>query len=453
MELKYLLFWIVALAGIPAATALGHFVPRFRHVLFIAMVWSTAEPDSVGINFLSREFYRAMTRGIEISLADICAVSLAFCFLLDPKIRIRWFPPLSFCFLAYLAVAVISWLLAVPTLSVPSEASLVPYAEFETTLYPLFEITKMLRGMLLFWVVYHYGREEKNIPVVLAALGLTAAYLTGIVLYDRYFLGVNRVKATLGHPNTLATYMAMMATFLFAFAVAARGWWRSFLILIPCALAALCVLMTVSRGGLMAMAAGMALVFCLLILRNVSLKNAALIFCGAIGGTVMIAMAADTLMNRFFGEQDAEADLEYRGKYNDQAKQMARDHFFGIGPGNFSAWSWNGYAENVDPDLPPGTPPHNLWFLTLGELGWPGLIFFVLIWVRFYAAVAPPCLFAPNGWLHTAIVAATCATLAGHLQNALQLGFRQSPLFFLNHLFLGLALAACATLGKTALRK
>lgn len=446
MELKYFLFWLVALAGIPAATALCHFIPRFRHALFVAMIWCTAEPDLVGINFLSREFYRAMTRGIEISLADICSISLAFVFLFDPKTRVRWLPPLSWCFAAYMLVAVLSWMSAAPSLQVPEGAATVPYPLFETSLYPLFEITKILRGILLFWVVYQYGRDENNIPVVVTAVGITAAYLAFIVLYDRYALGINRVKATLGHPNTLATYMAMVATFLFAFALSAERWIKSFLILLPCGLAGLCVLMTISRGGLMAMAFGMALVFCLLILRNISFKNGVLVLAGALAGTVMLAMAADTLMNRFFGEQDAEADIEYRGKYNAEARLMAEEHFFGVGPGNFSAWSWNGYAETVDPELPPGTPPHNLWFLTLGELGWPGLACFILLWLRYYRLVVPSCLLGRSGLLHTAVVAATCATLAGHLQNALQLGFRQSPLFFLNHLFLGLALAGCAGL-------
>jgi O-antigen ligase len=445
MEPKFIIFWLVALVGIPIGTALCLHYPRFRQFLFIAMIWCTAEPDLVSINFLSREFYRAMTRGIEISLADICALSLAFYFILDKAKKVRRIPPLLFLFVLYLAVACTSWILAAPNLSVPDAATYIPYPEFETKLYPLFELSKMFRGIIIFWVVYQFCLEEKNIPVVVLALGFTTAFLTYIVIFDRYVLGINRVKATLGHPNTLATYMAMMGTFLFAFSVAARQWFRSFLILMPVGFAGVCVIMTISRGGLMALALGMALVFSMLIIRNVSVKNGVLIFLGVLFATGMLGYAANTLMHRFFGEQDAEADLEYRGKYNSEAKLMATEHLFGIGPGNFSAWSWNGYAETVDPDLPPGTPPHNLWFLTLGEMGWPGLICFALLWLRFYQIVLPFCLLGKSGYFHTAVVAGTCATLAGHLQNALQLGFRQSPLFFLNHVFLAVALASVAS--------
>jgi hypothetical protein len=41
----------------------------------------------------------------------------------------------------------------------------------------------------------------------------------------------------------------------------------------------------------------------------------------------------------------------------------------------------------------------------------------------------------------TVVIAGTCATLAGQVQNMLQLGFRQRPLYFLNHICLGMAVA------------
>ena len=63
---------------------------------------------------------------------------------------------------------------------------------------------------------------------------------------------------------------------------------------------------------------------------------------------------------------------------------MAKENVVGVGIGNFSAWSWLKYAAQVDEQLPPGTPPHNLWFINLGELGYPGLLAFILIWIKFY---------------------------------------------------------------------
>lgn len=443
MEPKFLIFWAVFLTGVPVGAFLCLRFPVLRYAALGLMIWSTAEPDLVGINFLSREFYRAMTRGIEVSLADLCALALFFSLIFDKRIKLYWVPPASILYLIYIGIAILSWTMAVESLPVSEAATYIPYARFETTLFPLFEISKMIRGFLVFWLVANLARDPQAVRTIVWALAVTTLYLTWIVLRDRYLYGVNRVQATLGHPNTLATYMALMATLLFSFAVASRQWLRSFLFhLFPAGCAALCVLLTISRGGLMAMAAGMGLSFLLLYVRNISLKNSLLVVLGATLGAVMLALAADTLAHRFLGEQDAEADLEYRGKYNAQARLMAEDHLFGVGPGNFSAWSFERYAEIVDEDLPPGTPPHNLWFLTLGELGWPGLIVFILFWLRLYQIGIPFALFQKSSLYHTAACAALAASLAGQLQNALQLGYRQSPLFFLNHICMGLIIAA-----------
>jgi len=442
MEAKYLIFWAVFLTGVPVGAVLCLKVPQFRYPMLGFMIWGTAEPDMVGINFISREYYRAMTRGIEISLVDVCALALFFSLILNRKIKIYWLPPASLIYLGYILVAIMGWIMAVDSLPVSEKATYIPYAMFETNLYPLFEITKMIRGLLVFWLVANLARDSKCLKAIIWSLVVTAVYLAWLVLYDRYFLGVHRVKATLGHPNTLATYMAMMSTLLFAFAYATKSWVKGLgVYLFPAGLAALCVILTISRGGLMAMAVGMGLVMLAIGLNHISVKNMVLVLTGGLLGTCMLAMAADTLAQRFFGEQDAGADIEYRGKYNDQAKLMAGEHFWGVGAGNFSAWSFDKYAEIIDEKLPPGTPPHNLWYLTLGELGWVGLVVFLLFWIRLYQVVLPTFFFGGASIYRTALCAAVAATLACHLQNALQLGFRQSPLFFLNHICMGLMVA------------
>jgi hypothetical protein len=57
------------------------------------------------------------------------------------------------------------------------------------------------------------------------------------------------------------------------------------------------------------------------------------------------------------------------------------------------------YAAEVDPDSFPGDPAHNNWYLTLGELGRPGLVALALLWLRFFAT---PCrfMFAVRAALH-----------------------------------------------------
>ena len=225
--------------------------------------------------------------------------------------------------------------------------------------------------------------------------------------------------------------MAMSGTFLFSILLAERRWRRVALMCAGIGFAGVGVVMTISRGGLAALIIGLGLSFLFLVWRNITIKNAFLLLLGGLAGTAVLAAAADTLLHRFVGEQDATGDLEYRMYYNDQAKLMASDHLFGVGMGNFSAFSWDGYAARVDPDNPPGTPAHNIWFLTLGETGYPGLAAFAFFWLRFIALSAPLVLWRLRGLPHAAAVGAVLLCLVCHVQSMVQLSFRQTPIFFL----------------------
>lgn len=121
---------------------------------------------------------------------------------------------------------------------------------------------------------------------------------------------------------------------------------------------------------------------------------------------------------------------------------MARDRLFGVGMGNFSAWSWNRYAELVDPELQPGTPAHNIWYLTAGELGIPGLLALIWIWARFYAMTLPFLWGKGTDLLTVLAVGAVSSTLVCHLQSLLQLGYRQTPMYFMIRILMAAAVAA-----------
>ena len=95
----------------------------------------------------------------------------------------------------------------------------------------------------------------------------------------------------------------------------------------------------------------------------------------------------------------------------------------------------------VDPDLPPGTPAHNVWFLNLGELGYPGLAAFILFWVRWLFLGLPGLVRVPKDLPHALRVGATASVFVCHVQSALQLGYRQTPLFLMLMIFLAITSA------------
>ena len=443
MEIKYIVFLLCALLGVPFGILMSLARPMLTRWIVMLMVWSTCEPMKTGINFASREFYRANTRGFEVTLADLCAMILMGFMLIKRKdYPLRLVPPLTIPTMLYILVGIISWILVGPSISVPPEAIRVPYDNFEVGLYPLFELFKIIRGYLMFWVIVNFVRNESAARDLLQGIALTVVYMGYLTITSRYLDGVHRAQATLGHPNSLATYMAMMGSFSFAFvlfskSVKASSAW-GFLAL----LCTISVILTISRGGLAALLAGIWINAMALLPRHLNMKNFLLILTSVLMAGALLAVALDTLAGRFVGEQDAASDMEYRGKYNDQAKLMSREHPFGIGLGNFSAQSWAQYAERVDPDLPPGTPAHNNWYLTLGELGWPGVVALALLWVRYFLLLIPFYLRRHKDLLPTLALAGCTAIIVNQIQSLLQLGYRQTPMYFMTMIFMGVGVAA-----------
>lgn len=445
MESKYILFFLMLVFGVPLGIVACIIRPAFTKLIVCILVWATCEPMTAGINFVSREFYRANTRGFEVTLADLCVlILLGFMYVKRRDYPPRRFPPMAIPTFLYLVVGFISWMFVGASLSVPPEAIRVPYDRFEVGLYPLFELFKIMRGYLLFWVIVNYVRNEEAALDLLRGIALTILYMGYLTITSRYVHGIHRVQATLGHPNSLATYMAMMGSFSFAFVLYSKKWITSLLWGFLALLSTVCVILTISRGGLAALMVGIWINTMVLLPRNLNLKNMMLIVVSLLTVGVLLAAAMDTLAGRFVGEQDAASDIAYRRKYNDQAKLMAQEHFFGIGLGNFSALSWVQYAERVDPDLPPGTPAHNNWFLTLGEMGWPGVIALGFFWVRFFLLLIPFYFRGKNkrSLLATLALASCTSIIVNQMQSLLQLGYRQTPMFSMTMIFMGIGIAA-----------
>ena len=445
MEPKYLIFFVVLLVFVPIGIALSAQSRLTRDGVLVLMILCTCMPDLVGINFVSREFYRASTRGFEVSLSDLCALILFFTMLARKEYRpFHWLPPLTWPIFFYILVIFISWVQVSPhLLPVPltGGGERLPFDWFEIKLYPLFELSKVVRGFFIYLVMVNYVRDERALRAFLAGLALTILYMTYVAVTDRYLYGINRVRASLGHPNSLATYMAMLGTVAFAACLQRESLVTGVTLAFLEVCCGVVVILTISRGGLAAMGLGICMLLLVLFHRHMTLKNFIIVLAGMVVAAGALGYAANTLVQRFFQSQDVGADLEYRSFYNNEARLMAHDFPLGVGMGNFSAYSWDRYATMVDTDKPPGTPAHNVWYLNLGELGWPGVLAFGFFWLRFYMLSARFFVAKAKDEAHAIAVGAVVATLVCHLQSMLQLGYRQSPMFFLLMMLMGVAMA------------
>src|SRR5438477_2456663 len=150
---------LFGLTVIPAA-ALGGIVlaslsKRIRDLFFVVMVFLAPMIEFVDVNFVSREWYRGTSRGFEVSVLDILSLSLLVSALVAPRrseSRVYWPASLGllllFFFYACFNVAI-----------------------SEPKLFGYFELFKLVRGLILFLAVAFYLRSERELRLLIVALG------------------------------------------------------------------------------------------------------------------------------------------------------------------------------------------------------------------------------------------------------------------------------------------
>ena len=147
----------VAISGGVVATCLSQ---RARAAAFFLLILSSAFTDRVDVNFVTRYWYRAATRGFEISLVDILAISLLISSLLLPRPgHRRWFWPAS------LGAMIIYFLYCCFSVAIS-----------EPKLFGLFELSKILRGILVFLAAAVYVQTERELRHLVLALGCAICF-------------------------------------------------------------------------------------------------------------------------------------------------------------------------------------------------------------------------------------------------------------------------------------
>ena len=450
MEPKHAIFLVGLLLCVPLGAALATWSSRVRDGLFFALVFGTALVKKADINFVSREWYRGSTVGLEVSVLDFVALMLIAGALFARRDRARLFWPASLGpMLAYLAWCTVSVLAAEPRL------------------FGAFELSKLVRGILLFLAVALYVRERRQHVLLLSALASVAVLEALTALKDHYLLGLYRIGATLGHPNSLSLYSCMITPVLVSASVAKLPRWLKLLTAAGALSALLCVILTVSRTGVVTVVlVGLGALLASVDFR-LTAKKAAVGVLGLLVVGGMFFKAKDSLLGRF---QERSLSMEYgdegtegRGVYLRLAKEIFRDHPLGIGLNNWSYAVSGTYGPRIgmfyvpyegtdtrpDQEIPWGSaldnaqaaPAHNLLALTLGELGLPGVALLVALWLRWF-------------WLGAVFLRPRSAELAPRLAVGLLFGvgaaflqsgtewiFRQTNIFFLFHAMVG-ALAA-----------
>ncbi len=442
---------ILSVAGAVFAT----WSQRVRDVFFFLIVTLAVVAERLDVNFFSEAWYRGTTRGVQVSLLEILAFALLVGSLLGSRAgreHPRWFWPGSLGFiLVYLLYAVVSVITSQPKL------------------FGLFELSKMLGGLLVFLASAAYLRSPREWTILVVALGGTVGFEGAWAVKQKFITHLERVAGTLDHANSLSMYFCLTAPLLVA--VAYAGWTRWLRLLggISAGLAAVGLLLTVSRAGIPVFAVvTLATFVCCatwkltprLIVVRAAMALAVVAVVGALWSQIASRYGEASLQEEYL-----DAHVDGRGIYLRLAKNLATDHFFGVGLNNWSYHVSRTYGpqlgfkfEDYDylvavygtDDIPRvfgdsylAAPAHNLAALTLGELGVPGLLIFLLLWARWFSLGAP-FLFDPRGdplrTLGVGLFFSICGIFG---QSITEWVFRQTPIMITFNVLLG-ALASLA---------
>src|SRR5882724_984425 len=169
MPTKVLFGWTLLPAAALTGIVLACVFKRVRDLFFILLVFLAPLIERVDVNFVSREWYRGTSRGFEFSVIEILSLSLLVSSILVPRrgeSHAYWPASLGFMvlFFSYAAVNV---------------------AISDPQIYGLFELFKLVRGMILFLAVAFYLRSEREMRLLILALGAAVCCQGLLALKER----------------------------------------------------------------------------------------------------------------------------------------------------------------------------------------------------------------------------------------------------------------------------
>ena len=451
MDLKSLFGLTVIPAAMFGGIVVACLSKRIRDLFFLLLVFLSPLIERLDLNYVSREWYRGTSRGFEISVLDILAISVLVSTVLFPRQdQARGFWPASFglmlLFFFYAAFNV---------------------AISDPHLFGLFELFRMLRGFVLVLAVAFYVRTEREVRLFLGAMACLIAYEGLLALKQRYLDGVHRVSGTLDESNSLSGFLCLTSPLLVVGFNSQVPRLLKVLCLLSIPLACVGEILTISRAGVITIAIvllGATFATASLHLRPRTIAATMVILLGAAG---LLAKSWNTLSARF---HESNLKEEYgnkknlgRGYYIRIAKVIAADRWFGVGLNNWSYWVSNKYGpkegypfvpykgtdrepsdkipNNSNLDEAQAAPAHNLSALTVGELGIPGLALFLMLWLRWFqmgASFLKPRVADPMRRIPVGIFFGFCGMF---LQCLTEWFYRHLPLYYVFHVMLGVLMS------------
>ena len=311
--------------------------------------------DQLDVDFWGVEHYRGESKGFEITLTDFAVLALFFSLPDERHGPVPWRFPRWFYFAALL--------FSVGAAAVP--------------LYSWFSVWKLVRAYFLFAVVFRAIEHNPRIASWLVdGFGVGLIYALGVSLHQRYVLGLYQSTGDFDHQNTLG--MTVNLVFPIAWAVVLAGQSRIWGTIIT-AVGGVLVVMTLSRGALALFVLAAAIVLIGTFLRGITKWKLFVLGLMIVAGGIVLAKSHDSIIERF---TDAPEGSELaRERFNNAAAAMLENHPLGIGINQYShVLEHGGYADEFGmPDIDRDAVAHHIYWLTIAELGWLGIVAYILL--------------------------------------------------------------------------
>ncbi len=366
------------------------------------------------INIVSQESYRGDSRGIEVTTVDLLALVLALAQRGPARAVERYRLVRGLYMLAMLA----------------------SFADTPDALKSAFSVWKLARMYFFFETLATCFLDARMISAATYGLGAGVLLQGLLALEQKYLFHMVRVTGSMPHPNSLAMIVNLIAPVAFALWLSGRG--RRMVIPVF-ALAGLCTIISLSRGGMLMFAAATGLGAAIAVARKPEARRIKILLALAVGAGAVLAKSLDTIVERFTtAPKESE---QARVLFNQAARMMADEHPFGVGVNMYShVLDHGGYADRLH--IEPGDRngiAHHIYWLTTAELGYAGLAAYVLLlaavyWSALRAALRP----GLAGTLGTGIMLGLSTM---YLQGTAEWIARQTPMAYAFWMYAAMAAA------------
>lgn len=354
--------------------------------LGITAFFTTIAASRWTLQVMSVEWYRGHTRGFEINFLVALSMSSIIAMMINRQYKVKLIPPGMGMYLLFIAM---------------SSLSIVNAVDKSFTLMAIFKFSSM---GLIFVMAFNAIRTAKDLRVLQNAIALALIWQFLLVLKLKYVDGVYRAQGAFPHSNNLGMYAYMTGLYMLGVIQQSKPKFSRFVLLAVAYICAVALaLVTISRASFVAAILGSAVLMGLSVIIRPAAKKIAVAIALMIPVVLGVAVVSDQLIAR--STQDAETTGEgtFRGALEKQAQAMLYEEPLGIGWNNFCLATnpLDGrYAPILDAYFVEARgylPTHvegeqsalieNLYWMILGETGYPAFFVFVGFLLLFFSYV------------------------------------------------------------------